>query len=59
VIDDYNREGPGVEVYLSLPSTRVICALERIFAWRGKSATIRCDNGPEYISQQLIDWAKK
>lgn len=40
-----------------MPSMRVIRALERIIEWRGKPAALRCDNGPEYISQKLIDWA--
>ena len=57
VIDDYNREGLGIEVDLSLPSLRVIRALKQIIEWRGKPDAIRCDNGPEYISQKLIDWA--
>ena len=57
VLDDYNREGLGIEVDLSLPSQRVIRALEQIIEWRGKPAMLRCDNGPEYISQTLIDWA--
>ena len=30
VLDDYNREGLGVEVDFSLPSQRVIRPLERI-----------------------------
>ncbi len=59
VIDDYNREGLGIEADLSLPSARVIRSLERIIEWRGKPAAIRCDNGPEYISGTLISWAKK
>jgi putative transposase len=57
VIDDYNREGLCIEVDLSLPSTRVARALDQIIEWRGKPTTIRCDNGPEYISQILADWA--
>ena len=57
VIDDYNREALGIEVDLSLPSLRVIRSLKQIIEWRGKPAAIRCDNGPEYISQKLIDWA--
>jgi len=59
VIDDYNREGLGIEVDLSLPALRVIRTLERIIEWRGKPESIRCDNGPEYISQQLMDWAHR
>jgi putative transposase len=59
VIDDYNREALGIEVDLSLPSLRVIRSLERIIEWRGKPYAIRCDNGPEYISQQLVDWANE
>ena len=57
VLDDYNREGLGIEVDLSLPSERVIRSLEQIIEWRGKPLALRCDNGPEYISQNLIDWA--
>lgn len=59
VLDDYNREGLGIEVDFSLPTLRVIRSLERIIEWRGKPLAIRCDNGPEYISQQLIDWANQ
>jgi putative transposase len=58
IIDDFNREGLGMEVDLSLPSERVIRALERIIEWRGKPKTIRCDNGPECISGKIKDWAK-
>ncbi len=59
VIDDFNREGLGVEVDFSLPSVRVIRSLEQIIEWRGKPAAIRCDNGPEYVSNLLIDWASR
>ena len=57
VIDDYNREGLCVDADFSLPTEKVIRTLERIIEWRGKPAAIRCDNGPEYISQKLVDWA--
>jgi putative transposase len=59
VIDDFNREGLEIEADFSLPSQRVIRALERIIQWRGKPKMIRCDNGPEYISHNLQNWAKK
>ena len=44
VIDDFNREGLCVEVNLSLPSERVIRALDQVIEWRGKPLSIRCDN---------------
>ncbi len=59
VLDDFNREGLGIEVDLSLPSGRVIRALEQIIEWRGKPRAIRCDNGPEYISGVLLTWAEQ
>ena len=59
VLDDYNREGLGIEVDKSLPALRVIRSLEQIIEWRGKPQAIRCDNGPEYISGQLMAWARQ
>ena len=50
MLDDFNREGLGIDVDLSLPSAGVIRSLEQIIEWRGKPGAIRCDNGPEYIS---------
>ena len=57
VLDDFNREGLGIEVDFSLPAERVIRSLDRIIEWRGKPGTIRVDNGPEYISGKLLEWA--
>nr|CRH05273.1 Integrase, catalytic region [Candidatus Magnetococcus massalia] len=59
VIDDFNREGLGIEVDLSLPAGRVIRTLEQLIEWRGKPMAIRCDNCPEYTSVALVEWAKK
>ena len=59
VIDDFNREGLCIDVDFSLPSERVIRALDQVIAWRGKPRAIRCDNGPEYISEKLRKWADK
>ena len=57
VIDDFNREGLAMEIDLSLPAGRVIRTLEQVIEWRGRPAAIRCDNGPEYISAALLNWA--
>ena len=35
VIDDYNREGLGIEVDFSVPSGRVVRTLNQIIEWRG------------------------
>ena len=59
VLDDYNREGLGIEVDFSLPSERVTRSLDQIIEWRGQPAKIRCDNGPEYNSAVLQNWAKR
>ena len=59
VIDDYNREGLTIEVDFSLPAERVIRSLDQAIEWRGKPKCLRCDNGPEYISDLLAAWAKK
>jgi putative transposase len=59
VLDDFNREGLGIEVDFSLPAERVIRSLDRIIEWRGKPGGIRVDNGPEYISGKLLAWAEK
>ena len=59
VIDDFNREGLGIEVDFSLPSERVIRALNQIIQWRGKPKQLRCDNGPEYVSKTLANCARE
>ena len=59
VLDDFNREGLGIEVDFSLPAERVVRSLNRIIEWCGKPDTIRADNGPEYISGKLMTWAEK
>jgi putative transposase len=57
VIDDFNREGLGIEVDFPLPSERVFRSLEQIIAWRGQPAVLRCGDGPEYISAAMQTWA--
>lgn len=59
VVDDFNREVLAIEVDLNLPASRVVRVLERIVAWRGFPVQIRMDNGPEFISAVLADWAQK
>ena len=59
VLDDFNREGLCIEVDFSLPAERVVRSLNQIIEWRGKPQAIRIDNGPEYVSGKLMEWAEK
>ena len=59
VIDDFNREAPGIDVDFSLPSERVIRSPDQIISWRGYPGVIRCDNGAEYISAALQSCANR
>jgi putative transposase len=59
LIDDFNREALAIDADLSLPALRVIRSLDQVIEWRGAPKVIRCDNGPEYISGELQNWAEK
>jgi putative transposase len=57
VLDDFNRECLVIEVGLSLPAARVVRALDQLIEWRGVPKAIRSDNGPDYISETVRQWA--
>src|SRR5690606_27952988 len=57
IVDDCTREWPAIEVDTSLPATRVIEVLERLRASRGLPQQIVVDNGPEFRSRALDQWA--
>ena len=44
---------------ISLPKQRVIRSLEQIIEWRVKPLALRCDNGPEFVSHELVKWVTK
>ena len=57
VVDDATRECLAIEVDRSLPAERVIRALDRVARIRGYPESIVCDNGPEFRSEALDQWA--
>lgn len=58
VVDDFSREALAMEVDTSLPAARVVRVLDRVAAERGAYPdTLVCDNGPEFISEALDQWA--
>ncbi len=58
-IDDYRREGLAIEAGFSIPAIRVTRVLNQLLEYRGKPSVIRCDNGPEFISHEFVNWAEK
>lgn len=59
LIDDHRRECLGVEVDLNLGSRRIIRVLDRIAEMRGLPQRLRLDNGPEFTSIAVAEWAEK
>ncbi len=59
VLDDFNREGFGMEVDFSLAAEHVIRSPDNIIEWRGKPQANRMDNVQEYIRHNLLEWAGK
>ncbi|MGQ7122743.1 integrase core domain-containing protein, partial [Escherichia sp. HC-CC4] len=59
VVDDFNREALSIEIDLNLPAQRVVRVLDKIAANRGYPVMLRMDNGPEFISLALAEWAEK
>jgi putative transposase len=58
VVDDFNREGLGIEIDINLPAQRITRVLDRIAAWRGYPQRLRLDNGPELVSVAMAEWAE-
>ena len=59
VIDDYTRENIGLVADTSLSGLRVSRELGQIVAERGMPVTIVSDNGTEFTSMAILQWAQK
>jgi putative transposase len=57
LVDDATRECPLVLVDRSLGAARVVEALDTLVLVRGRPRAIVCDNGPEFVSLALDQWA--
>jgi len=57
LMDGYTREALWIEVDTSLPGQRVVRVLEWLQQTRGVPEVIQVDNGPEFISQVVDQWA--
>lgn len=59
VMDEGVRECLAIEIDTSLPGARLVRVLEQLKGSQGLPAAIRCDNGPELISRQFVDWCEE
>jgi putative transposase len=57
IVDDFTREALAIEVDTSLGGRRVARVLEDLKIKRGLPGQIRSDNGPEFTSRALDQWA--
>ena len=57
VVDNYTRESLAIEVGQNLKGEDVVNTLNRIAMKRGLPATIKVDNGSEFISKVMDKWA--
>jgi putative transposase len=57
IVDDYTRECLAIEVDTSLGGVRVVRVLEELRHSRGLPRQIRSDNGPEFVSRAVDQWA--
>ena len=48
LLNDVNREMPGIEVDFSPPAEQVIPSLNRIIEWRDMRGAVRANNSHEY-----------
>ena len=56
-IDEFSRESPALAVDRSLTGERVTRVLDRVCDVRGVPAVIQADNGPEFTSHAMDQWA--
>ena len=59
LMDGFTRESPRIEVDTSLPGSRVVRMLEEVAQQRGYPEAIQVDNGPEFVSQAVDQWAMR
>lgn len=57
VIDQFSRESPALEVDTSLTGERVATVLSRIADQRGLPVVVQSDNGSEFTSRRMDQWA--
>ena len=58
VVDDFNRELLHIEVDTSITSARLVRIFEQLQRDHGLPQVLRTDNGPEFLGESFVQWAK-
>lgn len=58
VVDDFNREALHIEIDTSITSARLVRVFEHL-KQRGLPEVLRTDNGPEFLGEAFVAWAKE
>ncbi len=59
LVDNMSRESPAIVADRSFSGARVVAVLNRLAATWGLPKSIQVDNGPEFTSKALDDWAHR
>lgn len=57
IMDEKSRRALWTEAYRNISAKTLIEVLDKVVEYRGRPSYIRCDNGPEFISEKLAQWA--
>ncbi len=57
IMDECSRRALWTQAHKSISAKKLVAILNQVVAYRGKPKYIRCDNGPEFISNRLAAWA--
>jgi len=57
IVDDFTKESVDIAIDHGMGSRYVVRVLEDVVRFRGKPGAIRTDQGPEFTSQALDQWA--
>jgi len=57
IVDDFSKDSVGIHVEHSITGHDALKVLERTNQFRGNPAAIRTEQGPEFTSRALVQWA--
>lgn len=57
LVDDFDRESPAIEVDTSMGGRRVVRVMNRLVESRGAPEVVTIDNGTEFDSKAMDEWA--